>query len=336
MPNGWGRAVSDARKAESGARMNGREAEGPQPRIAVLGGAVLDRKYHARSELILETSNPVDGYRSFGGVARNVAENLLRLGVAVGFVSIVGDDESGRSLVEHLTALGADVARIAFTAERSTAEYVAVLDPRNDLLIGLADMAVFDLLTPAWLETEWRTMAVADWIFADCNPPAETLAFLIERAKGSNIRLAINTVSSPKALRLPKNLSGVDLLFTNLDEASAMLGRVGQLSTLEASVGLHEAGAARVIVTQGAKGYAVAGPEGVVAAKAVPAQPIDITGAGDAFAAGTLYRILAGEPVLKAARSGALLAALTTESEMSVHPQLSPGLLETAARRIVT
>ncbi len=315
--------------------MAGRKAE-RRPRVAVIGGAVLDRKYRARREFILETSNPVDGYRTFGGVARNVAENLLRLGVSVRFVSIVGDDESGHSLVGHLRSLGADVSRVDFAGGRRTAEYVAVLDPRNELLIGLADMAVLALLTPEWLETAWLAIGEADWIFADCNPPAETLASLIGRARASDIRLAINTVSSPKAMRLPSDLSGVDLIFTNLVEAGAMLGRAGEMTASEAAAGLHEAGAAQVIVTQGAKGYAVAGAEGVVSAGAVPAHPVDITGAGDAFAAGTLYRILAGETVLQAARSGALLAALTTESEMSVHPGLSPGLLQRAADRMLT
>jgi len=303
--------------------------------IAVIGGAVLDRKYHARRELIMETSNPVDGNRTFGGVARNIAENLVRLGVPVTFVSAVGDDESGRSLTAHLAALGADVSQVAVTPERSTAEYVAVLDPRNDLFIGLADMAIFDLLTPALLEGAWPRIAPAGWIFADCNLPAGTLAFLIERAKREKLRLAVNTVSSPKAQRLPKNLSGIDLLFTNLDEAGAMLGGADRRSAVEAASALLDAGAARAIVTEGAKGYAVASADGVVAAKAVPGQPVDITGAGDAFAAGTLYRMLAGEQAAQAARTGALLATLTTESEMSVHPDLSPRLIEEAAGRIV-
>jgi pseudouridine kinase len=316
--------------------MKDREAASPRPRIAIIGGAVLDRKYHARRQLILETSNPVDGRRSFGGVARNVAENLARLGASVHFVSIVGDDDSGHSLVSHLRALGADVSQVTFSAERPTAEYVAVLDPRNDLFIGLANMELFDLLTPAWLEAAWPALASSGWLFTDCNPPAETLAALIARAKSGGIRLAINTVSSPKALRLPKDLSGVDLLFTNLGEAGAILDRAGRISAPEAAAGLHEAGAAQVIVTQGAKGYAVASAEGVVSGAAVPAQPVDITGAGDAFAAGALYRILAGESVLQAARSGALLAALTTESEMSVRPDLSPELLERAAGRMLT
>lgn len=39
-------------------------------RIVCIGGAVFDRKYHAHAPLISETSNPVSGYRSHGGVAR--------------------------------------------------------------------------------------------------------------------------------------------------------------------------------------------------------------------------------------------------------------------------
>ncbi|WP_246716354.1 winged helix-turn-helix transcriptional regulator [Martelella soudanensis] len=51
-------------------------------RVVVIGGAVIDRKYLARAPLIAGTSNPVEGMRSFGGVARNVAENLAALGPA--------------------------------------------------------------------------------------------------------------------------------------------------------------------------------------------------------------------------------------------------------------
>ncbi|TIN34992.1 MAG: winged helix-turn-helix transcriptional regulator, partial [Mesorhizobium sp.] len=117
-------------------------------RMICIGGAVLDRKYHARKDLIFGTSNPVDGYRSFGGVARNVAENLVRLGVDVSFVSIVGDDETGRSLVRHLRDLGADVSQVITTTERPTAEYAAILDLNNDLVLGIADMEIFELFSP--------------------------------------------------------------------------------------------------------------------------------------------------------------------------------------------
>lgn len=310
----------------------------PSPtRMICIGGAVLDRKYHARAPLIFETSNPVDGYRSFGGVARNVAENLVRLGVDVSFVSIVGDDETGRALVRQLRDLGADVSQVVTTTQRPTAEYAAILDPKNDLVLGIADMDIFDLLTPDHLDRFWPHLASASWVFVDCNMPAATISALIHRKDGSRFRLAVDTVSAPKALKLPRDLTGIDLLFTNHDEANTILGIADpakRLSQKEAAVALRERGAHEVIVTRGAQGYAVATGNGVRQMHAVPAHPVDITGAGDAMIAGTLYRILQGDAADISAPTGALLATLTTESTSSVHPELSPRFLMAGEHRI--
>ncbi|MGX9571516.1 carbohydrate kinase [Mesorhizobium sp. f-mel] len=306
-------------------------------RMICIGGAVLDRKYHAKKDLIFETSNPVDGYRSFGGVARNVAENLVRLGVNVSFVSIVGDDETGRSLVRHLRDLGADVSQVITTTERPTAEYAAILDLNNDLVLGIADMEIFDLFSPSYLDRFWPHLASATWVFIDCNLPAATIAALMSRKQGARFKLAVDTVSSPKSARLPKDLTGIDLLFTNHDEANMMLGIIDadkRLKPKEAAAALRDAGASEVIVTMGAHGFAVATENGVSTMRSVPARAVDITGAGDAMIAGTLYKVLSGDPVPHAARTGALLATLTTESESSVHPDLSPRFLTAGMYRI--
>lgn len=308
----------------------------PAPqRMICIGGAVLDRKYHAKRDLIFETSNPVNGYRSFGGVARNVAENLVRLGVDVSFVSIVGDDEVGRALTRNLRDLGGDVSQVVTTTERPTAEYAAILGPKNDLVLGIADMEIFDLFQPAYLDRFWPHLASATWVFCDCNMPAAVLEALIARKEGARFKLAIDTVSSPKAMRLPADLSGVDLLFTNYDEANAILGRINdRLEPREAAQALRERGAGEVVVTMGASGYAVATAAGVTTMRSVPANPVDITGAGDAMIAGTLYRVLGGEDTISATQTGALLATLTTESDSSVHPDLSPRLLASGNARI--
>lgn len=310
----------------------------PAPRRMIcIGGAVLDRKYHARAPLVLETSNPVNGFRSYGGVARNVAENLVRLGVDVSFVSIVGDDDTGRSLLRHLRELGVDVSQVVTTSQRPTAEYAAILDPANDLVLGIADMDIFELLTPDHLDRFWPHLASADWVFADCNLPQATLAALIARRQGARFRLAVDTVSAPKARKLPDDLTGIDLLFTNGDEAGAMLGTDGpgqRVSTPDAAARLAARGAAEVVVTRGPQGYIIAAAGGVAEMAAVPARPVDITGAGDAMISGTLYRILQGEKLAEAARTGALLATLTTESAASVHPELSPGFLASNEHRI--
>jgi pseudouridine kinase len=305
-------------------------------RIVCIGGAVLDRKYHAKRPLIFETSNPVNSHRSFGGVARNVAENLARLGVDIGFVSIVGDDETGRALLRHLSDLGADVSQVVTTSERPTAEYAAILGMESELVLGIADMDVFDLFSPAHLDRLWPHVASCAWVFMDCNMPAAIIEALLQRKAGARFKLAVDTVSTPKAARLPKDLSGIDLLFTNVDEANTLLGLSGdaRLQPAQAAGALQEAGVGEVIVTMGAQGYAVSTATGTQVMSPVAAQPIDVTGAGDAMIAGTLYRLVAGEALPLAARTGALLASLTTESKASVHPDLSARFLQAGMHRV--
>ncbi len=302
-------------------------------RIVCVGGAVLDRKYRARGELVAATSNPVDGMTSHGGVARNVAENLARLGADVAFVSVVGDDEAGRTLRAGLEALGADVSGMLVLPGRATAEYVAVLDPRNELALGLADMSIFDDLTPQRLEAAWSPPGAEGWVFADCNPPAETLAWLVALARRFGFRLAVDTVSTPKAVKLPRDLTGVAVLFTNLDEARALLGNAAAGKD-EAAAALRGRGAGAVVITEGARGYVVADAEGTLSLPVAAATPVDITGAGDSMIAGTLFALLAGRAIGEATQTGALLAALTIESTASVRPDLTPALLETARDRM--
>lgn len=306
-------------------------------RIVCIGGAVFDRKYHAHAPLISETSNPVSGYRSHGGVARNVTENLARLGVNIGFVSILGDDETGRAILDNLRLLGVDVSRAIVTNEAPTAEYAAILGPDNELALGIADMGIFDLLKPEMLETVWPQLASADWVFADCNLPQATLEALLAKKSGSRFRLAVDTVSAPKALRLPQDLSGVDLLFLNLDEAHSLLRHPAgtpRLSADQAISMLRERGVAKIVMTMGAGGVHIGDENGIRHIASVPAQPVDITGAGDALISGTLYCLLDQKPLPEAVRTGTLLATLTTESDASVHPDLSAQFLEAHLHRI--
>lgn len=301
--------------------------------IVCIGGAVLDRKYRAKRPVVLHTSNPVDGFRSYGGVARNVAENLARLGATVRFASIVGNDDSGRGLVQHLANAGADVSCISTSSERPTAEYAAILSPENELVLGIADMQALDLLTPQVIEPALSGLSATDWVFFDCNLPAETIAWLIERRRVAGFSLALDTVSTPKAARLPKSLHGIDLLFTNSDEALALL-RLDTGTPHDLAARLRLAGAVAAIVTNGAAGLVVAHGEQVEEIEAVPALPIDITGAGDALIAGTLHGLMSGERLTQAAMTGALLAALTTESAASVRPDLTAVFLSAARHRM--
>jgi pseudouridine kinase len=298
------------------------------PQIVCVGAAAVDRKYRAFAPLRTDTSNPVASGRAAGGVARNVAESLARLGVATGLASLVGDDDNGRWLLEGLRRVEVETGGVRVTRDHATAEYVAVLQPDGTLAYGLADMAIFEAITPEFLDATAPWSETATWIFADCNLPAAALQHLIERRRQGPSRLAVDAVSLAKAARLPRDLSGIDLLFLNEAEAAAILG--APRPSAGAAVALQERGAAGVVLTCGARGLVTAGNSGLEVVPACSGPLVDVTGAGDALIAATLFRLLAGDGLAQAAVWGAAAAALTIASEASVRPDLSPGLLSRA------
>jgi pseudouridine kinase len=295
-------------------------------RIVCIGGATVDRFYRSVAALRRGTSNPVTSARSFGGVARNVAENLSRLGVPAALVSVVGADENGRALKRALAELGVDVSGIRELADAATAEYVAVTEPSGELGFGLADMAILDRLTPDALDDAIEGAAL---LFADCNLPAATLAHLIARRREGRLpRLAVDAVSVAKVARLPADLNGLDLLFLNEDEAGAVAGSEGSVA------GLPARGVGTVVLTRGPLGVIVADRDGVAERPAVPVgTTVDVTGAGDALVAATLMRIVQGDAPRSAVRAGLAAAALTLEHAGGVRPDLSSALLDAALRR---
>lgn len=73
--------------------------------VLCIGGMNVDKKVQLLENLVLETSNPVVSSLSAGGVSRNIAENLGRLGLPVKMLSVAGNDESFTWLERRLKAL---------------------------------------------------------------------------------------------------------------------------------------------------------------------------------------------------------------------------------------
>jgi pseudouridine kinase len=299
--------------------------------ITCAGGAVVDQLLHLLGPAVPRTSNPATAASSHGGVARNVAENLARLGVPVRLCSVVGDDDAGRAVRARLEACGAGVQAVAVVPGASTASYVAVLDPAGELVIGVAAMEVLERIEPAAIEAAWP--APSSWLFLDCNLRADVIAAALRRAAEAGTPMAVDAVSIPKVTRLSGGLDGVRVLFCNLDEARALLavlpglpglpgGAQTALAPPDAARALIGAGAAAVVLTLGPAGALIADAGGVRALPARPATVVDVTGAGDALVAGTLSGLAAGATLDDAVRIGLAAAALTVAGPVSVRPDL--------------
>lgn len=302
------------------------------PSIVCLGGASVDRKYHLFSTALAATSNPARVTRSFGGVARNVAENLARLGAGVALLSRVGDDEGGQALLNDAARAGIDTTPVLRERDAVTSEYAAMLDPHGDLVIGAGAAQAVEEIPIAYLEQQWTRVRNAGWLFMDCNVSAEALAWCIGRARTSSLNIAVDAVSDAKSARLPADLGGVALLVLNRSEAAAYLRE--ELAPEEAAIALRAHNARRVILTLGAQGIVAAEQDRIERIAALRAQCVDATGAGDALIAAVLYELASGNSFTAAARTGVLAAALTIESPASVRSDLTPSLLDANRHRL--
>jgi pseudouridine kinase len=297
-------------------------------RIVCVGNAALDRTYALKGPARLATSNPAVLRPSFGGVARNVAENLGRLGVAVALVTQLGDDTGGRALRDDCAMNGVDVSGVIVSAVHPTAEYVAIVDVAGELVIAASATAAIDALSIASLGAAFDEDARTAWTFADCTLPALVLAAFLEDRRAGGPPLAIDAVSIAKTERLPSDLRGLDLLFLNEDEARALLGTDASGDAVELARAVRKRGPTAVVLTCGARGAVVAEGNATTEIAGVPATPVDVTGAGDALIAGTLFGLLRDDELPDAVRRGALLAKLTIESPATVSRSLTRAALD--------
>jgi pseudouridine kinase len=304
---------------------------GKTPSIAVVGACHLDRKARAGAPYVEGASNPVVVQACPGGVARNVAENLWRLGAEVALVTRLGSDAEGEGLLAGLAKLPIDLAGVTRSAAAPTAFHLIALQPDGEMLVAVADMRIYDEITPELLQTLPADLWTLDAVFADCNLPAGTLGFLAGLGRGRGC-FAVNGVSPAKVVRLRACLAAVDLLFVNRREAAALLGQAAEtLDPPAAAAELLAAGVGELVMTLGGEGICVAGKGETLVLPNLETRLRDVTGAGDALAAAFLEARLRGCGLAVAAARALAAARLTLETFDSVSAEMSPRALDALA-----
>jgi pseudouridine kinase len=269
------------------------------------------------------TSNPVAGRRTRGGVARNVAENLARLSVPCALISVVGDDDAGRKILKDTAGHGVDTGLVQKSLTEPTGSCTRAMEPDGDLFVSFADMDICKLMDRGFIQNRWLQIANATLVFADTNLPAESLSYLITGCREHELTLVVDAVSTSKAKRLPLSLHGVDILFCNADEARVMLGDDIAKDTEEMAIALCRRGARSVVVTAGPDGISFAQNGECIGLPAVPGPLVDVSGAGDALIAGTLYGRLMEYGTATSLRVGLNAAAMTIACAEPGSPRLS-------------
>lgn len=299
--------------------------------VICIGGANVDRKFYLKNQLEWDTSNPIESSQTAGGVARNVAENIGRLGMPAILLTTSGTDADW-SFITKESEPYVNMDYVIQLLEETTGSYTAVLDETGEMVVGFADMDVYEQLTPARIHEESPILSQAKCLVADLNCPQDTLEALAEFAKNHHIPFVLITVSGPKMARMPENLDTVSWLITNRDETESYFNE--QITTQNewenALQKYLDLGIANAVITNGAKGAVIGNKEdGIHHIPAIkPDEIIDVTGAGDAFSSAVIYSWLEGYSLLDIGQAGTLNATLTLESSYTVRQNLSPDQLQ--------
>ena len=291
-------------------------------RCAVVGAANIDIGGFPQGRIALQDSNPGRVLLSAGGVGRNIACNLARLGVETHLVAPLGTDAFADILRADCARAGMDT-RLCFTFPgAASSAYLFIADINGDMQLAVNDMDICLRLTPQVLTERIDALNAMDAVVLDANLPEESIAFLAERLRPP---LFADAVSAAKARRLLPALPRLQAVKPNALEAEALTGLpVHDQPTAEAAARrLVAMGAAGACITLGERGVCCANRASARFLAGTPVQMINATGAGDAFTAALVWATLRGMDLFEAARAGMAAAALAVESGDTVNPAMS-------------
>jgi len=297
----------------------------------VIGGANIDHKSQTLAAPVLGTSNPGHSRTSSGGVGRNVADNLARMGIRTTLITAIGVDADGDRLARETAGAGVDMGHAVRTSV-PTGRYTAVLDDRGDMIVAVSAMEAIDEVSIDVVDGCAGLIASADILVLDCNIPEAALMRAAVLARASDVRIVIDPVSTPKASRLRTLLSAripVHTITPNREELHTLTGFQGESAgdIPGAATFLHRTGVQHVWVRLGSDGsYFSSMEKGRERAETIAPYPsilVDATGAGDAMLAAYVAGLLKGLDPFAAARLGSAAAAITIESPLTVNPSIS-------------
>ncbi|QKC93082.1 carbohydrate kinase [Mesorhizobium sp. NZP2234] len=300
-------------------------------KILAVGGAHIDRRGQVSGLYVPAASNPGTMREDVGGGVFNALRNTVLRGVSASLLSMRGGDAAGDTVSRAIAKAGiADLSAVFL--DRTTPSYTALIDREGELIVGFADMALYDLAFPKQIRRSKvrEAIAAADAILCDANLPSAALERLVSLAAGKPV-FAI-AISPAKIVRLKPVLGNLAVVFMNQREALALAGLDGAASQRGIVDGLKRAGLASAVVTAGGGPVLGFDRDGMFAIMPpAPRKVVDVTGAGDALAGATVAALLRGIPLRAALREGVAAATLAIESADAVPDFTAAAFMEALA-----
>lgn len=297
--------------------------------IVVIGAVFVDIKGYPASAYIPGGRNVGRVEQIYGGVGRNVAEDIANAELRPTFVSLVDDTGTGADVVRKLQNHRVNTDYIQ-TVRDGMGTWLAVFDNDGDVTASISKrpdlMPIADMLDRKGDEI----FRDADSVVIELDVDKEIVKRVFALAKKYQKKVYAVVANMSIALERRDFLQSIDCFVCNLQEAGILFSDDYSEKTPAEMVDIVEkkVRAARIpamIVTMGADGavYAsLAGDKGFCPARKVNVK--DTTGAGDAFGAGVAIGLTYGKTLAEACEIGAHLAASVIITSESVCPRFLP------------
>jgi ribokinase len=281
-------------------------------RIVVVGSANVDLTIF--NDTFPRPGETIFGKRfdlGFGGKGANQAVAARRCGAWVGMVAKVGNDLFGPSTIENFESQGIDASHVTVVEGVSSGVAPIFVDASGQNRIVVIKGAN-ETLSPQDIEAAAPLLQQADTILLQFEIPLDTVYYAIRYAKAHGIRCLVNP--APAQPIDFKQLAGVDYFVPNESEAEALTGiPVHNFDEARRCASfLLDKGLQRVIITLGERGSLLANANGIDLIPPFKVNPIDSTGAGDAFIGSFAVFLAEGLTDKEALNRASLYAALST------------------------
>ncbi len=295
--------------------------------IFILGAAITDLMAFPYSHPAPTDSVPGSITKAAGGVGRNLAENLARLGVSVELLTAFGDDGNGKKLLAECQELEIGIRHSILANGHKGAIHLAIMDAKKDLFAGVADLSVMAHITPAYLAQQKAAIEQAHSLVLETNLPQETIDWVLEQEW--EIPLYLDPVSEQLSKRVKGSIGKFHTIKANKRQAEVLLGR-GILHAKDldkvADKCLNK-GVKRIFITMGSRGAFAADENSRIHIPAAKVKVANTTGAGDAFHAGLIWASLKNWSLEDCCRAGLAASTIAIKSTAAINSELTTSVL---------
>ena len=281
--------------------------------VVCIGTSNVDVQGFVESSVMMQDKNPGGTIEVWvGGVARNVAENLARLGLSVKMLTAVGDDIFADKIIRDSSNAGIDMSHALILQNCRSGVYISITDADGDLAVGLTDMNITDRMTIDYFASKRAVLEGAS-IFVLSPEIPEIIDYLSLHYRQKPMFVDVTSKGYVAGLR--PYLSAIHTVKANLPETEELADI--PIETEEdidrAADIMIDQGVQRMVITLGKDGVFYKDSDGVTLRKRTKevTQVVNATGAGDALLAGVVYGFV-NELDLDSTLSFAMSAAILT------------------------